>query len=149
MVASAAEGDLGRNQKQDEPKKKRGRPPKQQLKQPSKKGPPAMQKRRGRPSKSETKQANIERYFQDKPANCNKSCRLHNDSPDGFLKKIVTIFQLSKEGASMKMPLRKHKTQARGEVLYLGKILSGILLIRESRRADVYSGYSKRTRQPR
>ena len=32
----------------------------------------------------------------------------------------------------MTMPLRKHKTQARGQVLYLGQILSGILLIGES-----------------
>ena len=75
MVASAAEGDLGRNPKQDEPKKKRGRPPKRQLKQPPNKGPPTRQKRRGRPSKSETKQANIERYFEDKPAKLQQKLR--------------------------------------------------------------------------
>ena len=68
VVASAAEGDLGRNQKQDEPKKKCGRPPKRQRKQLPKKGPPTQQKRCGRPSKSVTKQANIKGHFEDKPA---------------------------------------------------------------------------------
>ena len=113
VVASAAEGDLGRNQKQDEPKKKCGRPPKRQRKQLPKKGPPTQQKRCGRPSKSVTKQANIKGYFEDKPAKMQQklqvpqrqSKRLSQEDCDDVIvcRALVT---LSSKGRSARIPFR-------------------------------------------
>ena len=91
VVASAAEGDLGRNQKQDEPKKKCGRPPKRQRKQLPKKGPP-----------TEDKPAKIQQKLQ---VPQRQSKRLSQEDCDDVIvcRALVT---LSSKGRSARIPFR-------------------------------------------